>query len=314
MAERLRDERGRFIKQVKDVKATKSIASQAVNCPMLDTVGEYSAVVTFREIFAYEPESPEKFRKVENSKLMIAEFDQIGKKTETVVSNNYCFVPNNVILDAAEQIPGAEVKTEHFGMYYFGEILRDNIKIRVGNSYGGGKAFTLAPTITIRDKTVPVFLKTRQIHHGKAEALEFQIRETLAVSEALNDGHESIRTAIEEPMQKEDIRMITSLLGPESPSRKVPKTIANAYATKLEAGELRSYADVIVFIVDSIKRHMTEKQFTVRLHVVAENIIEQILSVSKIAATLTEALGQHGSELAREASHKIEKPKRSFRI
>ena len=283
---------------------TKLVAKDVVNQVFVDAVGSDSATIEFKEIYQ---KIDNEMLKVNGKVLMRVTFDQSGKDVvkESVLSETYVFVPNSNIDAIAAEIPGSTVSTNFFGMHYFGHVeSADGLRVAVSNSYGGVRAFEMSPTAKIRGEYVPVFLKLRQIHSGTLDTFEFQMKESLAVSRALRDGQHSIEVILSEEMTKKEEEYLDKLIL----ESRMPKKITEEYLSRRGAliNPIKSFADAILFLVDEIKTYGSTKKFSVGVQLFGEKLITDILSRSKAAAIILDAVGTAERELAADGAGEIQ--------
>jgi len=294
MAER--DAKGRFIKQetqepveeVGPARARRTQVKDVLDQTFVDEIAPHNATLRFREVRYKENEDHEVS---EGKVLIIAEFSETGTRKDVVVSDGYSFVPNNTIVDLAEAIGGAEIVVDHFGMSFHGKLTQDELTVFFSNSYGSGRAFTFRPSIQLDEHVIPVFLKMRQVHSGEIKDFEFRLRESLEVARYLRDGQESIEAVLKEPMSEEENEFIFDLLD----ERNMPKRLVEALRERVDAPEeetkkVRSYADVIVFIVQFVKDSHSQKRYAAGLQNGAEKTIDNILQRSKASALIFKAV------------------------
>lgn len=299
-----RGSNGKFVKfeDVVPIRAERSVASDAVGKKMLDKVGNTEAEIVFKKIYHKVGSD---FTEVPNKVLMVSRFrtsgsDEVSEK-ETVLASKYAFVPNNTLLDVAENLGGAEITTDHFGMYFFGKAIKDGLTVCISNSYGGVRSFNCAPTVKIQNKMVPVFLGLKQVHTGNLEAFEFRLRESLLVAKSLQSGQKAIEEVLCEPMTAKDEEFLDKLfIESRLPKKMLEDLIERRKATGLAevTKPIKSFADAIVAVVEGVKTYSNAKKFSAGLQLVGEKIVTEVIFRSKASALILEAVGMAERELA----------------
>lgn len=271
-------------------RAERGIAEELIGQTVLDEVNGTSASIQFKRVYHQEKHEETNdlyYEMVKNKVLMVAEFST-GAVSETVLGDQYRFVPNNTILEIANRIGGASITVNHFGMYFFGSVTKDDLTAQIFNSYGGVRAFEMAPTIKLDNIDVPVFLKLRQVHSGGLETFEFRLRESLTVAKALSESKGEIEQLLTEPMTLLEAKTVEESLT----KSRMPKKIVEQYTTRRNSlldDKIESYKDVILFMVQTVKDYGLSKKFSVPLQIATDKLVSEILLTSKAAAKIKSA-------------------------